>query len=248
MQVLLNLSFSSPQVATFNIAIILFIIMGIIAGYKQGFLETSVKFLGTILAIVLAYALKTPVATFLYTNFPFFKLGGIFKGVSSLNILIYELIAFMIVFAILFTLIKIICNLTGLIDRVLSFIFLFGIPNKILGAIVGFIQSIVILYFLIYVIQFGCNLFGFTMQESLADDIMNVPILKGTFSKNFDSLNEIAELSSNYKSINSKDEYNFKALDILLKNNLISCENAKMLVDEGKLNIENVNELLTKCK
>lgn len=56
--VLFSLNFNDPVVAIVNIVIILYILLEIIAGYKKGFLESSIRFLGFILAIIGAYILK----------------------------------------------------------------------------------------------------------------------------------------------------------------------------------------------
>lgn len=246
MELLLNLDFTNPKSAIFNIGILLFIALGIISGYKQGFLESSIRFLGTIAALIGAFILKNPISVFLYKHMPFFKFGGIFKGVSVINILLYEVIAFLIVFAILMVAIKIICKITGLVDRVLSFVFLLGIPNKILGALVGFLQSILTIYFVVYIFKFGCNLFGYQLQPSLADDIVNTPILNQTFSPALKAFDEITSLASDYKNTNDKVEYNTKSLDILLKYEIITKENAEYLVKNDKIIINNSNDLLNK--
>lgn len=248
MEILLNLAMGNPQQALVNIAIILFIILCVVSGWKQGFLESSVRFIGTILAIILAYILKTPLASFMYSRLPFFKLGGIFQGVTTINILIYDIIAFIIVLSALLIILKVIARLTGLVDKVLSFIFLFGIPNKILGAIVGFIQSLILIYFAFSGVKFVASICGFSMQPTLADDIMQIPVLKATFGKTMDSFDEINSLATNYKSINSKDEYNYESLKILMEKNIISCDTIKYMKENGKLDIENIDTLLNKCK
>ncbi len=246
MEILFNLAFTSPVVAIVNLVILFVLVIGIIAGYKKGFLESSVRFLGLIAAIIGAYILKNPVSVFLYTYCPFFKLGGVFKGVTVINILIYELIAFLVVLTILLVVIKIVCKITGLVDRLLSFILLFGLPNKILGAIVGFIETIVILYFLIFVVKFGTNLAGYEMEKSLADDILDVPVLKNTFGPTVNALNDISSIAKKYDSINSKDVYNYEALDILLKYDIIVKENVETLVEKEKIDIPNIDVLLEK--
>ena len=117
------LNFSDPTVVIANIAIILFVVLGIYSGFKKGFLESSIRFLGSVFALIGAYLFKNPLSVFLYTHLPFFKLGGVLKGVTVINIIIYELIAFLILFLFLMLLIKVICKLTGVVDRILSFVF-----------------------------------------------------------------------------------------------------------------------------
>ena len=76
---LFNLSFSDPKVAIINIIILLIIILETYNGYKKGFLESGVRLVGLIIAIIGAYILKNPLSVFMYTHFPFFKFKGLFS-------------------------------------------------------------------------------------------------------------------------------------------------------------------------
>lgn len=229
------LNFPSPASLIVNIVLIVFLIAEIYDGFKKGFLESSIRLLGTIAAFIGAYLLKNPISVFLYTHLPFFKFDGLFKGVSALNIILYEIIAFIIVFVILIIAIKIIAKLTGIVERLLSLIFFFGIPNKILGALVGFIRGIVILYFAIFIFKFGCNLLNLQVEASLADTIIETPILKNTFGSTLSSLDEITALAKEYDNTKNKEEFNNYTIDILLKYNLITEENLDILINNGKI-------------
>jgi len=166
--ILFNLSFSDPKVAIVNIVILFILLSCTWSGYKKGFFESAIRLLGLLVAIVFAYLLKNPISVFLYTHLPFFKFKGIFGGVSILNILVYEALAFLIVFIILRIIINIVAKITGLVDRLLSVIFFLGIPGKILGAIVGLIKGIVILYFSIFVFKISCNIWGLEINYAYA--------------------------------------------------------------------------------
>lgn len=230
-------NFNDPIVLAINFIIIVFIISETYSGYKKGFFESSVRFLGFVLSLVGAYILKTPLAQVLYLHLPFFKFDGLFKGVSVLNVIAYEVIAFVILFVILTIIVNIIYKITGLIDKLISAIFFLGIPNKILGAVVGFIQSFIILYFAIFAIKVTGNFLGMEMKPSLADNIINIPILKNTFGDSLKSLDEITEIAKNYENTKNKEEFNNKAIDILLDNNILTEDNLEKLVSNGKFNI-----------
>lgn len=229
------MNFDSPASLIVNIVLIIFIVAEVYDGFKKGFLESSINLLGNIAALIGAYLLKNPVSVFMYTHLPFFKFSGLFKGVSSLNIIVYEIIAFILVYIILIVIIKIIAKLTGLVEKLLSIIFFFGIPNKILGALVGFIKAIVILYFAIFLFKFGCNFLNIGVEASLADTIVEIPILKNTFGSTLSSLDEITELAREFDNTKDKTEFNNDAIDILLKYNIISKENLDILINNGKI-------------
>ena len=69
-----------------DIVILIIILLGAVIGFKRGFTRSLVSALGFIVIAILAYFLKNPLSILLYENLPFFKFGGILKGVTVLNI------------------------------------------------------------------------------------------------------------------------------------------------------------------
>ena len=90
-----------------DIVIIIFVLLGAVVGFKQGFTKSLVSCVGVILVTVFAFLLKNPVSEFLMSVSPFFNFGGIIKGVTVLNIALYEVIAFALVFGVLMIVLKI---------------------------------------------------------------------------------------------------------------------------------------------
>ena len=80
----------------FDIIVIIVIVSCMVAGFKRGFTRELVSAVGFFLVVVLSYYLKNPISVFLYEHLPFFKFGGIIKGVTALNIFLYEAFAFLI--------------------------------------------------------------------------------------------------------------------------------------------------------
>ena len=120
--------------------IIVFLIAGIVGGYKKGFLESTIRLIGNIITFLGAYLLKGPLSIYLYTNLPFFDLGGFFKGLSVLNIIIYELIAFVILFILFSILLAVLVKIFKLEKLLMRLVIKLRIPNKILGGIFGFLE------------------------------------------------------------------------------------------------------------
>ena len=232
-----------------DVVIILFILMGAVIGFKWGVLRSGVTFLGTLLVIIVSFILKNPLSTILYTYLPFFKFGGLFKGVSVLNILIYEAISFMIVFAILMAILRAIILFTGIIEKLLKFTIVLGIPSKILGAIFGALSAFVILFVVLF--AFTQFKFSYEVTENSKytwDILEKTPILSGGVSKTFNSVKEIYSLKDLYPNTSNTDniEYNNKALEILLKNEVLTPVNARKLVDSGKINAQGVDSIIRK--
>ena len=108
-----------------DVLIILIIVAGGLIGFRKGFTEELVSFVGVILVVVLSFLLKNPVSAFLYEHLPFFNFGGALKGITSLNILLYEIIALLIVMSVLLVILKITTLATRVFEKLLKFVWFF---------------------------------------------------------------------------------------------------------------------------
>ena len=79
-----------------DILIIVFLLLGTYAGWRKGLIKSLVNFVGLIAVVILSFYLKTFIANFLIDKMPFFNFAGL-NGLSSINILIYNVIAFVFV-------------------------------------------------------------------------------------------------------------------------------------------------------
>ena len=84
-----------------DIIIILFILLGGVAGFKAGVLKKIVSFVGLFIVVYLSFRLKNYLSPFFYENLPFFNFWGIFKGIQVLNIIFYEFLSFIIIASLL---------------------------------------------------------------------------------------------------------------------------------------------------
>lgn len=232
-----------------DVAIFFLIIGSAVVGMKKGAIKSSVSFVGIILVVILSFILKNPIANFLMTHLPFIDFGGVFKGVTVLNILIYEAISFLLIFSLLQIILKLIIHFTGILEGILNATIILGIPSKILGFIFGILEG----YIYAFVILSILSLFSFsvevTQDSKLNNTILNhTPLLTSFVKDSFDSISEIYELKDNYENIDDKNEYNYQAMDILLNKKIITTDTLEILVEQKKIEIDNVNSLIYKYK
>jgi len=230
-----------------DILIIVLLIIYLFKGLKNGAIKELVTFIGGILVLVIAFALKNPVSVFLYQKLPFFNFDGIFSGISVLSIIIYELIAFLGVAAILLIIYTLIIRVTNILETILKVTVILEIPSKILGALIGLIEGLVVSFVILFIMmQF--NVTKKFIDESKYGDMVltKTPILSNITSEVYNSLDEIYTLAENYKDRTDRDAVNLEALDILLKYKVITPENADALVDEGKLTMGGAKEVIAK--
>ena len=87
-----------------DVAVILMILCAGVVGFKRGFFKQIVMTVGLLLVYVLAFKLKDPLASWMSLNLPFFN----FNGLTMLNVILYQTIAFIIVFSLIMIIFKIV--------------------------------------------------------------------------------------------------------------------------------------------
>jgi uncharacterized membrane protein required for colicin V production len=229
--------------------IILILILGVVIGLKRGFTSQLVSFLGVFAVIILAFLLKNPVSIFLYEHLPFFKFAGVIKGVTVLNIALYELIAFIIVLSILMVILKVIIHLTNIIETLLKITIIFAPISKIGGAIVGFIESYVWVFIILYILCLPVFNVPFVNESKLKNVFLEkTPILSNIIDDSMNVINEFVELRDKYETTPDASQFNRETLDLFLKYDVVSVDSINKLVEKDKLKIDNIDEIINKYK
>ncbi len=232
-----------------DIIIIVFILLGALVGFKRGVTKQLVSCLGLIAVVILSFLLKNPVSIFLYEHLPFFKFGGLLKGVTVLNILLYEVIAFLVVFAILMVALKLLLLATTLFEAILKATIVLSIPSKIMGAIVGILENFIITFIILYVLMLPIINIDITKDSNLGNKILkSTPILSGMVDKSFVVIEEFTDLKEKYESATNANEFNLETLDLFLKYDIITINSVDRLVEKNKLVIDNIDIVLKKYR
>ena len=219
-----------------DIVILIFLAFGALLGFKRGFTHQLVSLVGIFAIIILSYLLKNPVSVFLYNNLPFINFGGIFKDISVINILVYEIIAFFVIFVLLTLVFKILLKVTKGFEKILKWTIILGIPSKILGAILGIVQNLIYVFVVLYILNLPTVNVNIIENSKVANTILNeTPILTSICDKTLVVFNEVSALSKEYENTDNVTEFNQKALNIMIENGVITKKNAQNLIDKGKL-------------
>ena len=230
---------------TIDIIIVLILLMGAVVGFKRGVIKSAVTFIGAIVVIILAFYLKNPVSKLMYTYLPFFNFAGDFEGLTVLNIVIYEALAFVIVYVILMSILQILISVTGVIEKVLNFTIVLGIPSKLLGALFGFFETYLFVFVALFLLSQIPVTNAYIKDSFVADKIANSsPILSGISENYYKAFEEIISIKD--QNIHDKNEYNRQSLDILLKYDIVDVDSARDLIESGKMPIENAEGILYK--
>lgn len=216
--------------------ILLMLGMGAAVGFARGFLRQTVKSIGGILVVVLAFIFRGPLAAFLIQVFPSFNFKGIFNGISSLNILVYEVIAFIILLMVFGIACRILMTVATFIEKILNATIILAIPSKILGALMGLVEAYILIFIALFILTMPIFNIGLINQSKYKDRILDgTPIVSELAKKTIASFDDIYALKDEFTESADRLGLDQKVLQILIDNKVISAERATQLYEEGKL-------------
>lgn len=220
-----------------DIAIVLVLIMSAIIGFKRGAIKEIVSLVGIIIVFILAFSLKGVLGNVLCKWLPFFNFAGNLEGVTVLNILLYQLIAFLIIYSLLFSVYMIVVKISGIVQKIVHMTVILWLPSKVIGAVVAFITGYVMVFVVLLALLIPLKDTDIFKNSKFANYIVyDTPILASSSENISTSINEIYELGEDLsKGDISKNEANVKTMDILLKYKVVSAETARELVVLDKL-------------
>lgn len=219
-----------------DIGVVVFIIFGGILGFSRGFTKSLVEAIGTILVVVLAYLFKNPVSVFFYEHLPFFNLNAL-KGSEVLNILLYEVLAFLAVLAVLVVILRMLLMATSVFERILNATVILGLPSKIAGAIIGLLQHYVLSFVILYILTLGFVTSEIVAESELRPGIVeDTPILSEFVSDSTVVVDKFRSLINKYddKKI-SESDFNRLAIQLFMEYKLITPESVEKLIEKGKI-------------
>ena len=234
-----------------DIAIILILIMSAIIGFKRGAIKEIVSLVGIIIVFIMAFSLKGVLGNILCKWLPFFNFAGNLEGVTVLNILLYQLIAFLIIYSLLFSVYMIVMKISGIVQKIVHMTIILWLPSKLIGAVVAFITGYVMVFVVLLALLIPLKNTDMFRGSKFANYIVyDTPILASSSKNISTSINEIYELGEDLsKDDISTNEANVETLDILLKYKIVSPKTARQLVVLDKLDgISGLDEVIDKYK
>lgn len=220
-----------------DVVIIMGLLLGGVTGAKNGFFRQSVVLIGTILCFILAWVFKNPIANFLSFTLPFFNFAGPFEGLTSLNIVMYQLIAFLLLLSLFSALLAIIIKATGVFEKILNFTIILGIPSKILGFIVGVIEAYVIIFVVLFFVNQPAVNLEIVKESTFSPKIVNSsPGLSNIVGNMNDAVNDIYDITKDYNINQNTNSFNKKVINSLLEHKVIDKDYLDKLVSKGKIN------------
>lgn len=230
-----------------DIIIILIIILGGIIGFKEGAIKKLTSAVGLILVLVLSFMLKNKLSVYFYENLPFIKLWGVFKGIDVLNVIFYEMVAFLVISSVLTIVYRILLGITGLIEKVLKATIILSIPSKIIGFFVGLVEYYVWVYIILFILTLPIiNLREVYTSKIALKILKETPIVSEYTNKTLNIYNDIYKIVEERED-KTDSEINEEAMDTMLKYKIITVDSAEKLIRQNKVNVDN-KDFLEKYK
>lgn len=230
-----------------DVIILLFILMCGIVGFKEGVIKRVATVVGMVLVIIIAFHFKSKVAFYLYENLPFITFWGSFKGIQSLNIIFYDMLAFVLIASVLMIAYNIILGISGLIEKVLKATVILSIPSKILGFVVGLIEGYIWSYIVLFIITLPFfSVPGINESKTANYILQETPILSKYASGTVVISKDIYDIIVGGKD-KTDEQINEESLDLMIKHKIITASSAERLIDRNRIEV-NSKEFLEKYK
>lgn len=217
------------------VLILVILLMGVL-GFKKGLIKTSVQLVGMIAILIIAYTLKDIVADFLMKYLPFFNFGGLLEGITAINVLMYEMLSFIVIFILLYCILNILLLLSGLVEKILKFTIILAIPSKIFGAILGLIEGIIVAYLIAFVLLHIPATEEYVMHSKVAIVVLERTPFIGTIAlRTTQSLEDINNIVNELDEESDRDQANIDCLGILVRYSIINGDSANKLIENNKI-------------
>lgn len=222
-----------------DIGIFATIIICALVGFKRGAIKSVVYVAALLLITIISYQFKPVLGSLLIKILPFRDLGGDLTAASSINVLVYQGLAFVLLFLALLIVLAIIIKISGILDLVVKFTLILEIPSKIIGLLIGAIEGVIIAYLLLFTAMQVPGTQRFVVESRHGETVLNkTPFIHTIFDKGNKAAKGIYNIiDSKAKGEDLNDE---EILDELEENGIISKEEIKDLKKKGKVKIDNI--------
>ena len=226
--------------------VLILIAIGALKGWKYGGITSALSLIATIFIFVAAFYIKDYLAPLMYMNLPFVKFAGIFEGISSLNIMLYQVLAYIIAIIGLLIILAILVKITKFLDKLVNWTLILALPNKILGLVFGAIQYYIIVYFILFIfLQIPYTSYEVQQSQIGQGMINNTPVLSDVTQELYSTYKEVYDICVQGANAEDRDGFNRLAVESMMKHNVVTFEEVKELRNQRKIEGPKIDEMIT---
>ena len=228
-----------------DLIVLVILISFAIIGFKRGVLQSFVSVAGFILVIYLAYLFKNVLGDIFIKELPFFNIKVGNNASVVMNIVMYQTIAFIIMTIIFGIVYRILIIVSGIFEKIFKLTVVLGIPSKILGLIFGLLEGYILVYLVLFCIAQPYIKTDVLSESNYAKTILTKTPILSNYANN--ALAVVEEVSTLVKN-DENDNFDLKLSELVLKHKVTSCEMMQNLVDNKKIVVEGINDVINKYK
>ncbi|MBQ3511778.1 MAG: CvpA family protein [Bacilli bacterium] len=235
----------------FDIGILVILIMFFIVGWKKGVIKETVSLVGLIVIFIVAFTFKEEIGNVLCKYLPFFTFEGNIKGLVSLNILIYQMIGFIIIYSVLYAVYQIILKISGIFQKIVNWTLILALPSKLAGAIIGLVEGYLIVFALLLVAIVPLKDHELIRESKLTNFVVyKTPIISNYTSNITDTVTDVYKLVDDLVSEKlTVNEANLEIIDTMIEYDIVSKKTVEQLVVLDKLKeVKGLDKVLDKHK
>lgn len=235
----------------FDIGILVILIMFFIVGWKKGVIKETVSLVGLIVIFVVAFTFKEEIGNVLCKYLPFFTFEGNIKDLVSLNILIYQMIGFIVIYSVLYAVYQIILKISGISQKIVNWTLILALPSKLAGAIIGLVEGYLIVSALLLVAIVPLKDHELIRESKLTNFVVyKTPIISNYTSNITDTVTDTYKLVDDLVSKKlTTNEANLQIIDTMIEYDVVSKKTVEQLVVLDKLKeVKGLDKVLDKHK
>ncbi|MBR2997469.1 MAG: CvpA family protein, partial [Bacilli bacterium] len=191
-----------------DIIILVLLVLGFINGFRRGAIKQGVLTIGIFLVVILAFIFKNPLSIMLYKKLPFFT-TGILKNYSILNILLYELLSFLILLVIFSLIFAIISKISGIVEKLVRSTIILALPSRLIGGLFGLIEVYIFTFIVLLIITmpiFSVSKSKEITNSSMKNIVLNKSLVLSNVSKGIvKSINEVNDLIKSKNKLGTEE-------------------------------------------
>lgn len=234
-----------------DVIIILFILVFVLAGFKNGIINEIVSLIGIIAIVVVSFIFKEQIGNILCKYLPFFNFTGELKGLVSLNILFYQLVGFFLVAGILLGVFALILKVSGIFQKLINLTIVLAIPSKIGGALIGVLEGTIITFVIVLALSIPLSDFDYYRESLLVNKMLyDIPVISSKTKNVSSSIKDVYDLVDKVRGRKiTVNEANIEIIEDMLKYKIVDVKTIEQLIVLDKLkSVNGIDKVVARYK
>ena len=222
-----------------DIIAIVIILIGALSGLKKKTIKSLIQLITLVATAIVAYQLTPLLGNFVIRKLPFFNFAG-YADLYTLNIMFYRGVSFVLLFVILYCVLNILLDLSGIVEWLVGKILLIELPDRIIGAILSAVETLFFVFIIGFVMLQNPFTQKFVMDSSFVKTtVEKTPVVAKMFALTTVSAEKIYDILDAREEKYDPLDINMKVATVIIQYS-DSTDLINELIKNGKMHMDNV--------